>query len=602
MRPVWKWILGAIVLVIFFIGGTIWYYSHNWKPIVESRLKEVVKHSTDSLYRLDYADLDLNIALGNITLRDVELIPDSIIYQDMVQQQIAPNSRYHIKIKNLRVRRFSLMDVLSRKNLNIKTIIFEEPEIHMMTEFHAFNDTIAAKPTKTFYENIKDIFTSVNVKDIKFDNVQFKYTTIEQGKSSDIELDRVNIVVQDVLVDETSSADTTRLYYTKMVDVQIPGFEYELSDGFYKAKFDDLRINTREQNVLFTKVVFEPKMSKQAFYRSKKQNVTMVALRFDTLRFEQLDFQRLIEDQQTIALKVQIKNGKLDLSSDKRYSKYPVSKIGQSPHQKLMQATKLLRIDTLLVDNISVTYREFSSKYHREGSISFDHAQGMLTNITNDTTTLKEDKFMRADLSSKIMGAGRLRAKFGFDMLSSDGFHTYQGTLSAMNATAFNRILRPLLNVEIASGNIHKVAFNMEGNDYRNWGELRFDYDDLKINLLNKPEKGVETKSKKLASFLVNEIIINNSNPQSEGQYIIGKVDYTRVKEHTFFKTMWQSLLEGIKQSAGISPEREAKLTGTAETASDVVKGTKKVIKNTGGFFKNLFKKKEDSDEEEENR
>lgn len=602
MRPVWKWILGVLVLIIIVIGGTIWYYSHNWKPIVESQLKEVVQNSTDSLYRLDYADLDLNIALGNITLHEVELIPDSTIYQDMVRQQTAPNSRYHIKIKNLKVRRFSLMDVLSRKKLNIKTIIFEEPDIHMMTEFHAFNDTIADKPTKTLYENIKDIFTSVNVRDIKFDNVKFKYTTIEQEKSSDIQLDRVNIVVQDVLVDETSLADTTRLYYTKMVDVQIPGFEYELSDGFYKAKFDDLRINTRDQNVLFTKVVFAPKMSKQAFFRNKKQNITMVALQFDTLRFEQLDFQRMIDDQQTIAVKAQIKNGKLDLSSDKRYPKYPVSKVGQSPHQKLMQATKLLRIDTLLVDNISVTYHEFSGKYNREGSISFDHAQGMLTNITNDTTTLKEDKFMRADLSAKIMGSGTLRAKFGFDMLSSNGFHTYQGTLSAMKATAFNRILRPLLNVEIASGNIQKVAFNMEGNDYKNWGEFRFDYDDLKINLLNKPEEGEETKSKKLASFLVNEIIINNSNPQPGGQYNIGKVNYTRVKEHAFFKTMWQSLLEGIKQSAGISPEREAKLMGTAETASGVVKGTKKVIKNTGGFFRNIFKKKEDSDEEEEDR
>ena len=597
MKSLWKWVLGILLLLFAVVGGVIWYYSRNWKPIVESRLQEVVKNATDSLYRLSYADLDLNIALGNVTLREVELIPDSVVYYDMVQQQTAPNSRYHIKVKNLKVRRFSLKDVLSRKNLNIKTISFEEPEIHMMTEFHAFNDTIADKSTRTLYESIKDIFTSVNVKDIEFDNVKFKYTTIEHGKSSDIQLDRVNVTVHDVLVDETSLADTTRLYYTKMVDVNIPGFEYELSDGFYKVKFDDLRINTRDQNVLFTKVVFAPKMSKRSFYRNKKQNVTMVDLQFDTLRFEQLDFKRIIENQQTVVKKAQIKNGKVNLSSDKRYPKYPVSKIGESPHQKLMQATKLLRIDTLLVDNISVTYYEFSEKYNREGAISFDHAHGMLTNVTNDTVSLRQDKFMRADLSAKIMGTGVLHAKFGFDMLSPNGFHTYQGTLGAMRATAFNRILEPLLNVEIASGNIRKIAFNMEGNDYKNWGEFRFDYDDLKINLLHKPAEGEEQKSKKITSFLINEIIINNSNPEPNGNYNIGKIDYTRVPEHTFFKTMWQSLLEGIKQSAGISPEREARLMGTASVATDVVKGTKKVIKNTGGFIKRIFKKKEEEED-----
>lgn len=600
MKPIWKWIIGVFLALAIIIVAVLWYYSRNWKPIVEQRLQEVVQHSTDSLYNLSYSDLDLNIALGNVTLHDVELRPDSVVYQRMVQQQVAPNNRYHIKVKQLKVRRFSLRDVLYRKNLNIRAISFETPEIHMLSEQHSFNDTIVKENDKTFYESVKGLFTSINVKDITLDEVKFTYTTIDKGKTSDLHLDRVKILVHDVLVDETSVSDTTRLFYTKMVDVNIPGFEYELSDGFYKVKFDDLQINTQNQNMLFTKVVYQPKMNKQAFYRAKKENVTMTKLVLDTLRFEQMDFQRIIDDQQTIASKVQLKNGTVDLYSDKRYFKQPVNKIGQSPHQKLLQATKLLRIDTLLVDNISVTYHEFSGKYHKEGSISFEQAHGYLTNVTNDKYKLEQDRFMRADLSAKIMGAGTLRAKFGFDMLSDEGFHTYQGTLGSMKATAFNRILRPLLNVEIASGDIHRVAFNMEGNDYSNWGDFEFEYDDLKINLLNKPEAGEQKSSKKLTSFLVNELLINNSNPSPEGEFLKGKIRYKRVPEHTFFKTVWQSLLEGIKQSAGISPEREARLMGTAEVATGVVEGTKNVIQKTGGFFRNIFKKKDNKAEKQE--
>lgn len=600
MSAIWKWILGVFVVLVIGTVGVLWYYSHNWKPIVEQRLQEVVKNATDSLYKLSYSDLDLNVALGNVTLYDAELRPDSIVYQTMVQQQMAPNNRYHIKVKELKVRRFSLRDVLSRKNLNIKSIAFEAPEIHLISEQHAFNDTLVTEKNKTFYESVKDIFTSINVKDVTFDEVKFTYTTIDDGKASDLHLDKVKILVHDVLVDETSVSDSTRLFYTKMVDVNIPSFEYELSDGFYKVKFDDLRINTRDHNMLFTNVEYQPKMSKQAFYRSKKQNTTMTKLNFDTLRFEQLDFQRIIDDQQTVAAKVQLKNGTVDLYSDKRYPKYPVNKVGESPHQKLMQASKLLRIDTLLVDNISVTYHEFSGKYHQEGSISFENAHGYISNVTNDLSRLEQDRFMRANLSAKIMGAATLRAKFGFDMLSEEGFHTYQGILGSMKATAFNRILKPLLNVEIASGDIRRVAFNMEGNDYKNWGDFEFDYDDLKINLLHKPEDGEQKGSKKLASFLVNELIINNSNPSADGVQLKGKVNYTRESEHTFFKTIWQSLLEGIKQCAGISPEREARLMGTAEVATGVVEGTKNVIQKTGGFIKNIFKKKDDKEEKQE--
>ena len=601
MRPVWKWILGILASLTIILASVAWYYSRNWKPIVEDKLKEVVHNSTGGLYSLKYSDLDLNIGLGNATLSEAELIPDSAIYEKMVLTKEAPNNRYHIKLKALKIRRFSLMDVLSNKKLNIKSIIFEEPNIHLISEYHAYNDTISNQPKKTLYENIKDLFTSVNVKDIKIDGVKFRYTKKEEGHSSVINLNKVNINVHDILVDETSLTDSTRFFYTKMVDVQIPGFEYDLPDGFYKAKFDDLRINTRDQNILLTKVVYQPKMNKAAFFKKKNQNVTMAVLKFDTLRMEKLNFKQLIDDQQTIASKVQIKNGSVDLSSDKRYPKFPVVKVGLSPHQQLMKMKKLLRIDTLLVDNITLTYHEMSGKFGKEGAISFNNAKGMLTNVTNDTLLLKKDKYMRADLSAKIMNAGNLHAKFGFDMLSKSGYHTYSGTLGSMSATAFNRILTPLLNVELASGNIKKVAFNMEGTDKRNWGAFNFDYDDLKIGILNKDKnKDGDQSSKKVISWAINQFLINNSNPNDKGERLVGKVNYTRVPEHTFFKTVWQSLLEGIKQCAGISPEREAKLMGTAEKgqnivggAMNVVDGAKDVANKTGGFIKGIFKKKD---------
>ena len=607
MKPIWKWTLGIIVAIVILLISIIWYYGHNWNPLIETKLKEVVHNSTDGLYALKYEDLDLNIGLGNLTIAHAELIPDSAVYQKMIASKEAPNNRYHIKIESLKVRRFNLMDVLFNRKLNIKSISFIEPQVHLMSEYHAFNDTVRTQPKKTLYENVKDLFSSVNVRNIDMDNIKFKYSKYEEGKESSIDLDKVSIKVYDVLIDETSLQDTTRFFYTKMVDVEVPEFEYDLPDGYYKAKFKSLKINTRDENVLMTDVAYFPKMNKSSFYKQKKQNVTMAILKFDTLRIEHLDFKALVDNQQTIASKVQLKNGSVDLYSDKRYPKYPVIKIGESPHQKLLKSKKLLRLDTVLVDNISVRYYQMSEKYLKEGSISFNNAYGTLTNVTNDSLVLKRNKYMRADLRAKVMNTGNLHAKFGFDMLSKSGFHTYSGTLGAMNATAFNKILAPLLNVEIGLGSIKKIAFNMQGTDRKNWGEFRFDYQDLKINLLKKSDENGEQSSKKVVSFLINQLLINESNPDSKGVYTVAHVNYRRDPEHTFFKTLWQSLLEGIKQCAGISKEREAKLIGTArkgkvvvEKGKDIVEGAKDVGKKTGSFIKGLFKKKDKSEEDSE--
>src|SRR5690606_26928923 len=487
------------------------------------------------------------------------------------------------------------------RKLYIKEINFDSPDIHMISERHAYNDTIQPKQSKTLYDNIKDVFSSINVRDINIDNVRFKFSKIEEGKSSDILLDSIGIKVHDILVDQASIHDTTRLFYTKMVEVEVPKFEYELSNGIYKAKFDHLIMNTRDQNVLLTKVEYAPKMSKAAYFKARNENITMAVMKFDTLRFEKLDFKELIDNQQTISQHVQIKNGSVSLYNDKRYPKKSISKIGKSPQQQLMKVKQLIRIDTVFVDNVDVLYGEHSAKYNKEGIITFNHAKGTLTNVINDSTLLAKDKFMRADLQARIMNAGLLKIQFGFDMLSKDGFHTYKGSLGRMQAPAFNKILTPLLNAEIASGNIRSISFNFQANDYRNWGDFRFDYDHLKLNLMNAIDPGMSKTKKGVLSFVVNNILINDSNPDANEKYHIGKVNYKRVPEHTFFKTLWQSLLDGIKQCAGISKEREAKLLGAAEKGKDVVDETKGVIKRTGNFFKGIFKKKDKEKEEEKN-
>ena len=598
MRPVWKWIIGIVVFLIIVIIGVGLYFNSNWKPILETKLKEVVSNSTNGLYSLKYDDLDLNLTLGNVTLKNAELIPDSVVYQQLVQKKLAPNSRYHIKLDALKVRRFNLWDVIMNRKLFINNIAFDSPSIHLMSERHDFNDTLGNKQNKTLYDNIKEIFSSVNVKDIDIQNVKFKFSKIEQGKSSALELDSIAIKIHDVLLDETSVKDTSRLFYTKMVEINVPGFEYELSNGIYLAKFDHLTINTLEQNVLMTKVEYKPKMSKADYFKERNQNVTMAVLKFDTLRFEKLDFKRVIDEQQTIAKLVQIKNGTVSLYNDKRYPKKTSSKIGMSPHQQLMKVKQLIKIDSILVDNIDLLYSEHSAKFNQEGTLTFNQAKGVISNVTNDSVTLQNNKFMKAALEAKIMNAGLLKIQFAFDMLSTTGEHTYKGSLGRMNATAFNKILRPLLNVELGSGNIRSVSFNMQGTDRKNWGDFRFDYDHLKLNLLNAPNQDMSKTKKGILSFVVNNILINDSNPDANEKYHVAKVNYTRVPEHTFFKTLWQSLLDGIKQCAGISKEREAKLMGTAESVKDVASESKKVINKTGNFFKGLFKKKDDQENE----
>ena len=600
MRPVWKWVIGILALIVVALVALSLYFSANWNPLVEKKLKELVKNSTDSLYSLSYDNLDISLALGNLTVKNAILKADTQVYAQMEAVGTAPDNLYQIELGELKVKRFNLLSVLLKKNLEVKSIALTDTRIHLQNKYHSYNDTTTVdRPKKDIYESVKEIFNSVKIAQIDVDDAGFIYTKIEDGDTTDFNLAHVHISVKDILLDESSRADSSRLYYTKQIDVMVPAFEYEFANGYYKTTFDTLKINTYEQTLLLTNVNYTPTLSKAAFYKKQGKNVTRADLHFDTLYMQGLDFRRLIENQQTVAQRVWVKNGYAKLYGDKRYPKNPVNQVGQAPHQKLMRVKKLVHLDSVFVENIDVVYGEMSPKYFREGEISFNSATGVLTNVTNDTVSLSRDQFMQADLQAKIMNRGQLQVRFGFDMLSKNGAHSYKGTLGKMDATVFNRILYPLLNVEIASGNIRSIRFDIKGTDYQSRGDFRFDYGNLKIDLKASPDQPKKKSSLKIASFLVNTLIINDSNPDANEVYHIGKVNHRRDPEHTFFKNLWQSLLDGIKQTAGISKEREGKWTERAEVAKEAVQRTKKTKQQTKGFFKGLFKKKENSTTED---
>lgn len=593
MKPIWKWVIGIVLILIVAVFGLSSYFSSNWKPLVEEKLQEIVNSSTDSLYKLTYDDLDINLALGNVTLKNVKLRSDSAVYAQLERDSLAPDNLYDISLKALKIKRFGIMDVVKDKVLNIKSITFEEPEMVLRNKYHAYNDTVSVKPKRSLYENIRDVFQKVNVDNIDLDNLKVTYMNLDRDRSSDLSLSNVQIKVRDVLIDETSLSDTSRFLYTKLVEVNIPGFTYKFTDGFYQASFKELKINTQEQNVLLTAISFKPQMGREAYFKKRGENKTMTEFSVDTLRMENLDFKRLFDLQQVVASKVQVKNGSLKLFGDKRYRKRPANQIGQAPHQKLMRVKSLLALDSVFLENFDVVYAEMSGKYHQIGEVSFIGTSGYLANVTNDSSRLSKDKFMHVNMNTRIMDRGNMHAKFELDMLSKTGAYSYSGSVGPMSATHFNRILKPLLNVEIGSGNIRSIKYNMYATDHRSRGDFRFNYDDLKIEILDRREK----TSKRVISFLVNQILINDSNPDANEIYHVGKVNHRRDPSHTFFKDMWQSLLDGIKQTAGISKEREARLTGSAQEVLEKVEDTKGKVKKTKGFLKRLFKKDDQQSE-----
>ena len=557
----WKWIGGVLLLVLIIALSLGGYYARNWKPKIKAKLEEVVQQKSKGLYTLTYDDIELHILTGTVRLKNVELFSDSIVYHEQIASKTAPDNRFHVKLESLEVKGVSLWSALIRKKLFIRYVALSGADLLVLTESHAYNETVKRDSTTSLYDRIKETFKAIQVDKVSLDRFNIVYSKTESGNTNEIKVDSTQFRIYDILVDENSAQDSTRLYYFKALQVDVPKFQYEIPNSPYKVGFDRLMLDSKEDKLLLTKINLSPKISKVDYFRNDKENKALIFLDFDTIRLEKIRFREIFDSQRVSSKYVYVMGGKTSFHKDKRFQKDNVNKIGEAPHQKIMAVNQPFCFDTVFVKNVDLSYHEMSGKYLREGILTFQQAHGHMTNVTNDTSQLEKDKFMRADLQANLMGSGKLHALFGFDMLSKDGRHSYAGTLGNMEISAFNRIITPLLNLQFASGNIRRIRFDMQGNDYRNWGKFYFDYDQLKVNLLYPPDEETNKRGKRgILTFLINQLLLNDSNPDANEVYHIGEVDYERVPEYSHFKTIWKSLQEGLQQTVGLSESTKRKL------------------------------------------
>lgn len=591
MKAIWKWTLGILtgIIILALLGG--WYLSRHWKPLLDQQIREVILSATDSLYRVDYEDLSLNLLTGSAALKEFRLISDTAVYARLEQAHQAADNRFDASVSLLRIRGLNILKAVFSKELDISSIQVDTPQVILTNKYHLYNDTLSQeKASKTGFLGA---LNAVRIDKISLSGIHFIYDKQRDSTSSRNEFKDVRVQVEDILIDSAAAKDPERFYFTRSVALEMGEYLLEIPDSYYDLGFDRLSIRTDEKKLILQGLKYAPRVSKQVFYQEMGYAKDITELWFEELTFQELDLVRFMRTQRVRAGKLYITGGTVDVSNDIRYPRRPVNKIGKSPHQQLMKLNHPIKIDSLFVDKVDISYAEISKKYQKEGKITFERAHGVLSNVTNDSISLRVNPIVEADLTAYLMNQGELHAQFTFDMFDPQGAFTYKGTLGPMNGQSLNRILTPLLSVEAESARIKGVKFDMQGNDYRNWGNFWFDYDNLKVGILETAEDG-STSKKKLVSFLANELLINDSNPDKNGVYLTGKINYRRPHEFSFFKTLWKSLLEGIKQTAGISKEREARLTNTAETAITIKE-------KAGGVIQSLFRKRDQGDKNEEN-
>lgn len=555
-----KWLIGICLVLIVVFSLVSRYYSEKLEPVITSEIKDLVLSSTDSLYQVNFSKLRTNIFTGNASMFDVDIIPDTVVLKRLIARGEAPNNIYTIKLKKLFIRGFHPITLFRENKLHVDQLLFENPSIIMVNKQLPFNEDKLPGSRVSPYAYISRYLAELSVKTIRFKDARFKYVNENFAGPITDSLVNLNITLKDWLIDSTSAADPKRMYLLKDIVVNVKDYAYATPDSMYHLRINRLDFRASTGRVRIHQFALVPRYSEMEFgkvlgYAKDRYNVSL-----NDITLSGLNFPAYINKQELLAGEMKINNGFVAVFNNNMLPERNQAKLGKFPHQLLQSVQGLVTVKKLRLDNINISYAEYDRDSQERGVITFDNTSGTLSNVTNAPAFKRKNPLMLARLHSRFMNQGNLDLNFKFDLQAPDAAFSYFGTLKEMDGKALNKLTRPLGMLQIKSGYVNQLSFNIKANDQLARGKLDFRYERLAVNILKREEGADRLVKKGLLSFLANNLIINTSNPDRNGKHVYADINYQRVPSNSFFSYIYKTLFQGIKYSIGFTSAKEEEI------------------------------------------
>jgi hypothetical protein len=546
-KKILKWVGGTLLILILLIGGVAIYLSAKWKPLLTEKIKEEVYSGSNHLYQVNFKDIHLNLITGNLVLDSVFLTPDTNVFNQLKAIKKAPTHLFRIKLAHLKLSRIGILTAYFDKKIKINSILLDHPSIDMI--YHRVPKKIdTTEVEQTLYQQISKSIKSIRVGSITIVDADFDYYS---GLKKLNGVQHLTLDAKDILVDSLSQYDTTRVFHAKNIGFKLSGYKSTTQDKMYTISIDTVRGSFNKKTLNVRGLKLTPLYPDLTFSRKYNAQKDRYDLNFKEINLTGVDFISLNNDGNLHAKRLIIGPAKVEVFLNRELPPPNFDKGRNYPHNALKRLPIETLIDTLSVNKVDIDYTEYNVKTKERGTLHLTDLSGKILNITNDSLRLVKKNHAYADLTTHVMGTGKLNVKIDFNLTDKAASFSYVGHVSPFNLKVLNPLSKSLGLVTIDDGNVKSVDFNISANERGSSGTVKFAYNDLKINLLKEDENGVKEK-KGLLSFLANTILIKNDNPTKGEALRISKITFVRVPQASFFNLMWKSVFIGIRETVGI--------------------------------------------------
>ncbi len=540
------YIVGGIIILLLTAGLIFW---NNFKyKLADKKLDKLVTTKSKGLYQVNYQNLVIDEALGNLSVENIELLPDSLVYQSMIENKTAPEDLFYIRIPAMHISGVKTPKALLNKEISAHIVRIENAEIEIRLgkgnkkEKPDFREIINGEMYQQLLGNLK----SVSADSIVLENASLSLMDRE-SKAILSKVSGLSIRFAGTAIDSLALKDSTRILFSKEIGIHCDHLLIPSRNKTYEFQIEGLDFNSLAGSFHTDKIRLKPLLSETTFAKSHKYakdrfDITVGRLDIKLINRKEMLQGRLVADE------LQIFNASLLVFRDKSYPHDSVDRTHGYPQEAIMHLPFEVYIKKITVGDSYIEYKEKNDKSDSSGKVAFFHVQAGIENVTNMKDKIRQQSQMKVLFNASFLNAAPFTAKIRMQLNDRQGHFTMDTRLGSINYNSLNPLLKPMALAELDKGNINQLVYHLDATNTYAKGNLDFLYEDLSLKLLKKDDEKNTYKTKALPTLAAG-LVMRHSNPL-HGTTRTGNVDYTRDIHRSIFNLMWKSLLSGIKQIA----------------------------------------------------
>ena len=539
-----KWFL-RIFLVLLALSVILFFSMDRIATSYVDENVRIFQKQVEGRYNFDYESLDVSILSKKVTLENFSLktIVDSANHEN----------KFDFTLEKLVLKFNTYREVVQKGQLHIVKVELRNADIEYglrkdLKKDQVDDSSFAPEPEEEEREVVEDqnlFVSSIRLEEVDFIDAKAKIYHLDEPSKKLLKIERLDLIISEILVDLKASTVDDMLSGEELVFEMEEVTSDELEEHEVMIDFIGFRYTTKDlslRGIHFRNKdeasIFAGKQShRKPWFDMNIESIDVFANPWHVYNKGVIYLKHI----DIVGADVTIYNDvTLDLKDEKQLL----------PPGQLRSIDFPFKVDSILIKDSKLVYLH-KDKADTPGEFSLYNLHVQASNFTNIDYLIEQDDKARINVQARLWNKGKLRTHIAIDLFSPQDIVYASGSVRNMDLEMAERMVTPLYGVQIHSGHLDYLQYDLIMNDVIGKGRLRFDYDNLRVDIKKlEKEKNYDSdgklKSSKFWNFFVNESIVTSNLSNSEYYKPEGVMIFDRTQNKPIFDLYWKSIQSGL--------------------------------------------------------